>query len=106
MDVRTALKSQYHAALKTLHEVIEKCPDVMWNDAIDGAAPFWRVRTTRFSTPIFTYSRIRRRLLPGRGIAMKLNTLAVFLMTTNVNPRLVNRSLATSFSNTATLATA
>jgi hypothetical protein len=43
MDVRAVLKSQYHAALKTLHEVIEKCPDRMWNDAGDGAAPFWRV---------------------------------------------------------------
>jgi len=43
MDVRSALKSQYHAALKTLHEVIEKCPDGMWNDPADSSAPFWRV---------------------------------------------------------------
>jgi hypothetical protein len=42
MDIRSALKSQYHAALKTLREVIEKCPDEMWNDAVD-TAPFWRV---------------------------------------------------------------
>jgi hypothetical protein len=42
MDVRSALKSQYHAALKTLHEVIEKCPEQMWNDPADPA-PFWRV---------------------------------------------------------------
>ena len=42
MDVRAALKSQYHAALKTLHEVIEKCPDRMWNEPGD-TAPFWRV---------------------------------------------------------------
>jgi hypothetical protein len=42
MDIRSALKSQYHAALKTLHEVIEKCPDVMWNDPADTAR-FWRV---------------------------------------------------------------
>jgi hypothetical protein len=41
MDVRPALKSQYHAALNTLHEVIEKCPDNMWNDPADKA-PFWR----------------------------------------------------------------
>jgi hypothetical protein len=43
MDVRNALRSQYHAALKTLREVIEKCPDRMWNDPADGAARFWRV---------------------------------------------------------------
>jgi hypothetical protein len=43
MDVRSALKSQYHAALKTLREVIEKCPDAMWDDPADGAARFWRV---------------------------------------------------------------
>jgi hypothetical protein len=43
MDVRVALKSQYHAALKTLHEVIEKCPDGMWDDPADDAARFWRV---------------------------------------------------------------
>jgi hypothetical protein len=42
MDVRSALQSQYHAALKTLREVIEKCPDGMWNDPGDPA-PFWRV---------------------------------------------------------------
>jgi hypothetical protein len=43
MDVRSALKSQYHAALKTLHEAIEKCPDAMWNDPAADSAPFWRV---------------------------------------------------------------
>jgi hypothetical protein len=43
MDIRRALKSQYHAALKTLLEVIEKTPDTMWNDTADGFAPFWRV---------------------------------------------------------------
>jgi DinB superfamily len=43
MDVRSALKSQYHAALKTLREAIELCPDSMWDDPADGPAPFWRV---------------------------------------------------------------
>jgi hypothetical protein len=43
MDIQSALKSQYHAALKTLREAIEKCPDGMWNDAADGSPPFWRV---------------------------------------------------------------
>jgi hypothetical protein len=43
MEVRSALKSQYHAALKTLHDVIEKCPEELWNDPADSSAPFWRV---------------------------------------------------------------
>ena len=43
MDIRSALKSQYHAALATLRDVIEQCPDSMWNDPGDGAAGFWRV---------------------------------------------------------------
>jgi len=43
MDVRSALKSQYHGVLETLQEVIEKCPDSMWNDPADGSARFWRV---------------------------------------------------------------
>ena len=29
MDIRAALKSQYHAALKTLRLDIEQCPDEM-----------------------------------------------------------------------------
>src|SRR5512133_2344372 len=43
MDIRSALKGQYHAALKTLRLVIEECPERMWNEASDGAAPVWRV---------------------------------------------------------------
>jgi hypothetical protein len=43
MDIQSALKSQYHAALKTLRDEIEKCPEAMWNDPADGFATFWRV---------------------------------------------------------------
>lgn len=43
MDVQSALKSQYHAALKTLRDVIEQCPPTMWDDPADGPARFWRV---------------------------------------------------------------
>jgi hypothetical protein len=43
MDIRSALKSQYHAALGTLREAIEKCPDSMWDDAADRYPAFWRV---------------------------------------------------------------
>jgi len=30
MDVRAALKSQYHAALATLKQAIDRCPDDLW----------------------------------------------------------------------------
>jgi DinB superfamily len=43
MNIQSALKSQYHAALKTLRLAVEKCPDELWDDPADGAAPFWRV---------------------------------------------------------------
>ena len=52
MNVQSALKSQYHAALKTLHEVIEKFPDAMWSDPADGFAPFWRAA---YHTLFFTH---------------------------------------------------
>jgi len=42
MDVRSALKRQYHASLATLRQCIEKCPDAKWNDPADGGARFWR----------------------------------------------------------------
>ncbi|MCA9284986.1 MAG: DinB family protein [Phycisphaerales bacterium] len=43
MDLKSALKRQYHASLKTLRLAIERCPDGMWNSPADGLASFWRV---------------------------------------------------------------
>jgi hypothetical protein len=43
MNLQSALKSQYHASLKTLRLAIEQCPEPMWNDPKDGLAAFWRV---------------------------------------------------------------
>ncbi|MEZ6317689.1 MAG: DinB family protein [Phycisphaerales bacterium] len=43
MDTRAALKSQYHAALKTLRLAMEMCPEDRWNDPADGVPTFWRV---------------------------------------------------------------
>lgn len=40
--LRSALKSQYHAALAMLRQAIELCPDEEWADGRD-AVPFWRV---------------------------------------------------------------
>jgi hypothetical protein len=52
MDVRSALKSQYHASLKTLRLAIEQCPDALWQDPADGLAAFWRVA---YHTLFFTH---------------------------------------------------
>ena len=43
MNVQAALKSQYHAALKTLRGAVEKCPEAMWKQPEAGGVPFWRV---------------------------------------------------------------
>src|SRR5438067_4311895 len=43
MDIKSALKSQYHACLKTLRLAIEQCPDEKWDNSADGFAAFWRV---------------------------------------------------------------
>jgi hypothetical protein len=43
MNVQAALKSQYHAALLTLREAIEKCPEELWHQPADGSDPCWRV---------------------------------------------------------------
>lgn len=42
MDVRGALKSQYHSSLAMLRQAIERCPDDVW---LSGTHPrlYWRV---------------------------------------------------------------
>lgn len=42
MDIRAALKGQYHGALAMLRQTIELCPAPLWNRPEDEA-PFWRV---------------------------------------------------------------
>jgi len=41
--MKSALKSQYHAALETLRQCIEQCPDTLWDDKSNTGPPFWRV---------------------------------------------------------------
>lgn len=43
MNVATALKNQYHAALATLRQAIEQCPDELWTAACQAGPPFWQV---------------------------------------------------------------
>lgn len=52
MDVQSALKHQYHAALETLRLAIEQCPDALWNDSEGGRVSFWRVA---YHTLFFTH---------------------------------------------------
>ncbi len=42
MDIRGALKEQYHAGLAMLAECVEKCPEDMWT-AGTHPRPFWRI---------------------------------------------------------------
>jgi len=41
--LRSALKSQYHAALAMFRQAIERCPDELWAASRANANPFWRV---------------------------------------------------------------
>jgi hypothetical protein len=42
MDVRAALKSQYHAAMAMLRQAIDRCPEILWT-AKDVHPAYWRV---------------------------------------------------------------
>ncbi len=41
--LRSALKSQYHAALAMLRAAIRRCPDDLWASSDGHANPFWRI---------------------------------------------------------------
>ena len=51
MELRQALKEQYHAGLAMLAECVEKCPEGIW---LEGKHPrtFWRIA---FHTAFFTH---------------------------------------------------
>lgn len=51
MDLRQALKEQYHAGLAMLGECVEKCPDGMWLEGVHPRA-FWRIA---FHAAFFTH---------------------------------------------------
>ena len=42
MDVQAVICSQYYAAMGMLQQAVERCPDELWDSAVD-ANPFWRV---------------------------------------------------------------
>ena len=69
MNIQSALKSQYHAALKTLRHAVEKCPDALWDDPADRAAPFCASSITRYFIRTYTCSRTSSPSSRGPGIA-------------------------------------
>lgn len=42
-QLRTIIKSQYHAAIDMLRQAIEPCPDDAWLDKTDHPAAFWHI---------------------------------------------------------------
>lgn len=42
MDIKKTIKSQYHASLEMMRQVIEKCPDSLWVST-DSKNHFWRI---------------------------------------------------------------
>ena len=51
MEMREALKEQYHAGLAMLAECVEKCPEGLWLEG-EHPRPFWRIA---FHTVFFTH---------------------------------------------------
>ncbi|MFW5839379.1 MAG: DinB family protein [Planctomycetota bacterium] len=43
MDLRSAMKRQYHAALRTLRKGIELCPEPLWLDQENHPSSFWQI---------------------------------------------------------------
>lgn len=57
MDVRSALKGQYHAAMGMLRQAIDHCPDELWNGG-PYAVRFWRVAYhTLYATHLYLQQR-------------------------------------------------
>jgi len=42
LDIKDAIKSQYHAALSMLQQSVEKCPETVWFDE-KPVNPYWQV---------------------------------------------------------------
>lgn len=65
MDVKAALKNQYHAALAMLRQAIEECPEKLWVGG-DYPVAFWRVA---YHVLFFThfYLQSNHNLFFGRG---------------------------------------
>ena len=105
MNIESALKSQYHAALKTLRYTIEKCPDALWDDPADGAAPFCASSITRSFTRTSIFNKTSNPSCRGLIIAKK-RILSVSLPgKTHGFPNPVALISATKSSNTGASAT-
>jgi hypothetical protein len=52
MDLRAALKEQYHAGLAMLRQCVQRCPDDLWTSGTHPR-PFWRIA---FHVAFFTHN--------------------------------------------------
>ena len=87
--LRSALKSQYHAALAMLREAIEKCPDELWASD-EYTNRFWRIA---YHTLYFTHLGISDPLKFSEKFKSNLTALgkgAEFLQSSNFNLPLIN----------------
>ena len=100
MNIESALKSQYHAALKTLRHAIEKCPDALWDDPADGAAPFWRVVYHTLFYTHFYLQQDQQSFIPWVKHREEVECLDDIPGTTHALPISVTRIRATNCSNT------
>ncbi len=75
MNIQSALKSQYHAALKTLRYAVERCPDALWDDPADGVAPFWRVVYHTLFYTHFYLQQDQQSFIPWAGHREEANVL-------------------------------
>ena len=91
MNIESALKSQYHAALKTLRHAIEKCPDALWDDPADGAAPFCASSITHYFIRTSTCNRTSNPSSRGSSIAKEWSVSMTFPGTTHGLPSPVTR---------------
>ena len=91
MDIRSALKSQYHAAFKTLRPAVEKCPDALWDDRADGARHSGASYITRYFIRTSTCNRTNNPSSRGPVIAKKRFFWMPFPGTTHALPSPVTR---------------
>ena len=105
MDVRSALKSQYHAALKTLREAIEKCPDSMWDDPADGPAAFWRVAYHTLFYAYFYLQQKQEDFTPSARHRDEAQYMGSVAWDNRRPPSLAHRSCVTTCLNTGTFVT-
>jgi len=42
-EIRNVIKSQYHASLAMLRDMIERCPETLWSSSTESTNAFWQI---------------------------------------------------------------